>query len=171
MIHEEEWVELEGFPDYHISNLGNIRHKDRPNTNRKAALNHQGFPTLVLFRAPDPARYVRQINKLVALSFLEPPEYEDMTAVWHIDGDLTNCWADNLRWDTRPRVLEWNEMHRSRTPQLRTPNVMDNSNGRIYTNAFECGMAVGQIETAVVAHIERFTEEYADRAKWRYVRG
>jgi hypothetical protein len=167
MIHLEEWVEIEDFPGYIISNLGNIQHKDRPNTNRKVGINHQGFPTIVLFRGQ--TRYVRHVNKLVAQAFLEPPQYRDMIAIWHIDGDLLNCQADNLLWDRRDRVLEWNEMHRSGQPRYRTKNVMDNATGRVYTSAYECGMHVGELETAIITHIDSFPDEYADRGKFRYV--
>jgi hypothetical protein len=168
LIHEEVWVEIEGFPEYIISNLGHIRHKDRQNTNRKAYPNHQGFLTIVLFKPPSKSRYVRHVNKLVASAFLEPPAHHDMTSVWHLDGDLLNCQADNLKWDRRDRVLEWNDMHRTTVPRYRTPNVMDNSTGRIYSSAFECGMATGEIESSVIAHVERYGD-YADRGKYRYV--
>lgn len=168
MIHQEEWREIEGFPLYEVSNLGRIRNA-KANQIRKTQLNHQGFPTLVLYNTPDPTRYVRQLNKLVATAFLPQPDTSDMTSVWHLDGDLENCAADNLKWDRRDRVLEWNEMHRVRQPRLRTPDVMDNSSGRVYTSAFECGLAVGDIESAVVAHIERYPDHLADRAKYRYV--
>jgi hypothetical protein len=166
MIHLEEWVAIEDFPEYVVSNLGHIQHKDRPNTNRKVGINHQGFPTIVLFRGQ--TRYVRHVNRVVALAFLNPPTHRDETAVWHIDGDLLNCQADNLAWDRRDRVLEWNEMHRTGQPRYKTRNVMDNSTGRIYTSAYECGMAVGEIETSVITHIERYAD-YADRAKYRWV--
>lgn len=170
MIHLEEWVEIQDFPEYVVSNLGHVQHKERPNTNRKTYPNHQGFPTIVLFRPNNPSRYVRHVNKLVAQAFLEPPPHRDMTAVWHLDGDLLNCQVDNLKWDTRPRVLEWNEMHRVGAPKYTTPGVMVNASGKVFSSAYECALHVGDIETAVVAHIERYPDEYADRAKYRYVR-
>lgn len=166
---EEIWRPVDGFPDYQVSSYGNIVHVERPNLIRKTTLNHQGFPNLVLFNKEHPgARYLRQVNKLVATAFLGRPPAK-MDAVWHINGDLQDCHADNLKWDMRARVMEWNEMHREGEPKFRTPQVMINETGRIYNNAFEVALAVGDIETAVVGHIERYPPQYADRARYKYV--
>lgn len=169
MIHEELWREIDGFPDYRISNLGRVIHIERPDVTRKTSVNHQGFPTLVLFhKGHTGSRYVRQINKLVATAFLGPAPRK-FDSVWHKDGDLLNCQADNLEWDMRARVMEWNEMHRTGTPKYRTGRVMQNSTGHIFNNAFECAIHVGDIETAVVSHIEKYPPQYADRARYKYV--
>lgn len=169
MIHEEIWRPIQGFPDYQISNLGRIVHNERPSVIRKTAVNHKGFPSLVLFTKEHPgSRYLRQVNQLVAEAFLGPPTAR-LNSVWHIDGDFTNCAVDNLKWDMRARVMEWNEMHRVGIPKYKTPRVMHNKTGDIYENAFECGIAVGDIETAIVSHIEKYPPQYADRARFRYV--
>lgn len=169
MIHEEVWRPIEGFPDYEVSNLGRVIHIDRPNTPRSTKPNHKGFPTLVLFnKEHSGTRYLRQLNSLVAKAFIGPPPPR-MDSVWHIDGDLMNCQADNLKWDMRARVLEWNEMHRTLTPTIRTPRVLVNATGQEFENAFECAMAVGDIESAVATHIEKYPPQYADRAKYRYI--
>lgn len=163
------WVELEEFPEYVVNNIGEVRHVDRPDTIRKTSLNAQGFPVIVLFKRDSKSRYVRQINKLVLQAFGNPPDYSDQTAVWHIDGNLLNCHIDNLKWERRDRVLEWNEMHRTGTPRYRTPRVSVNRTGHIYENAYEAALAEGTLESSVVANIERYPEEYADRARYRYV--
>ena len=46
MNDEEIWRVIEEFPDYMVSNYGRVIHKDRPNTPRTQAINHQGFPNL-----------------------------------------------------------------------------------------------------------------------------
>lgn len=169
MIQEEIWRPVDGFPDYQVSNLGRVIHLERPNTTRKTSVNHQGFPTLVLFHKDHAgARYLRQLNKLVAMAFIGPPPRK-MDSVWHLDGDFQNCQADNLKWDMRARVLEWNDMNRTGTPKFRTPRVMENKTGRIFNNAYECALAVGDIETAVVTHIEKYPLQYVDRARYQYV--
>ncbi len=169
MIHEEIWRPIEGFPDYQISNLGRIVHVDRPNLTRKTAINHKGFPSLVLFTKEHPgSRYLRQVNQLVAEAFLGPPTVK-LNSVWHIDGDFTNCAADNLKWDMRARVMEWNEMHRDGIPKYRTGRVRNNRTGQVFENAFEAALDAGEIETAVVSHIEKYPAQYADRARFQYV--
>jgi hypothetical protein len=169
VIHEEFWRVISEFPEYQISNLGRIIHKDRPNTTRKININHQGFPTVVLFdKEHSGSRYVRQVNKIVATTFLEPPR-SGHDAVWHIDGDLQNCHADNLKWDMRARVLEWNEMNRVGQPRLRTPPVMHAATGKVFANAYEAGLHFSELETSIVKHIESYPEQYQDRARYRYV--
>lgn len=169
MIHEEEWRVLSEFPEYQVSNLGRIVHKERPNTARKVNINHQGFPTVVLFdKEHSGSRYVRQVNKLVATTFLGPPP-RGQDAVWHIDGDLENCQADNLKWDMRARVLEWNEMNRLGHPRIKTGPVMHTASGKVFNNAYECGLHFSELESSIVKHIESYPEQYADRARYRYV--
>ena len=164
---EEIWAPIEDFDLYEVSNYGQIRHIDRQP--RKLYLNPQGFPTVVLFMGEVKTRYVRQVNKLVLTAFGQPPERRDQNAVWHKDGNLENCHINNLIWDRRDRVLQWNDMHRTGQPKYRTPPVMVNRTGEIYANAFECALAEGTIEASIIGHIERFGD-YVDRAKYKYVR-
>lgn len=169
MFQNEIWHEIDEFPHYHVSNYGRIKHVNRDEA-RKITVNERGFPVVLLSSKTSPSRYLRQVNMLVAKAFLPPPQFKDETAIWHIDGDLTNCRAENLRWEMRSRVLEWNEMHRTGTPKYTTPRVRNNRTGRVYANAFECAMEEGIIESAIVFRIERqarHTED--DEARYRYL--
>lgn len=169
MIEDEVWKPIEDFPDYQVSSFGRIVHMDRPDTPRSAAPNHKGFPSLTLFNKNHPgARYFRQVNQLVAEAFIGPPPSK-LNSVWHIDGNPENCHVENLKWDMRARVMEWNEMHRTGIPKYRTQRVMHNPTGTVYENAFEAAMAHGDIETAIVSHIEKYPAQYADRARFKYV--
>lgn len=169
MFENEEWRTVEELPHYLISNYGRVKHIDRINA-RNITVNERGFPVVLLNSANTATRYNRQINHLVAHAFLPQPEYSNMTSVWHIDGDLINCRADNLKWETRPRVLEWNEMHRTLTPRLTTPPVKNNRTGVIYNNAFECGMAEGRTESEVVWRIENAAGGlYDESSRYMYV--
>lgn len=172
MFQDEVWHEVLEFPSYHVSNLGRIKHVDREEA-RKLSVNDKGFPIVVLFGrggGESKTRYLRQVNKLVAESFLPPPLFDNETAVWHIDGSLLNCRADNLKWEVRSRVLEWNEMHRTGKPQFDTPRVKNNRTGEVYANAYEAAMADGILESGVVWRVERqarSTED--DNARYRYL--
>ena len=169
MFENEEWREIEEFPHYSISNYGRVKHENRIEA-RKITVNDRGFPIVTLFGRDSKTRYLRQINKLVAQAFLPPPLYNDMTQVWHIDGDLANCRVENLKWDTRPRVLEWNEMHRTLSPKLKTPMVKNNRTGKVYENAFACGMDEGHLETTIVWKVERQAQNVEDpNARYMYL--
>jgi hypothetical protein len=164
----EEWREIQEFDLYLVSDLGNVRRIDREN-NRKLYLNAQGFPCIVLFRDPIKTRYVRQVNKLVATAFIPPSDDYMATSVWHKDGDLLNCMAQNLKWERRDRVMEWNEMNRRGTPKYHTPPVRVNASGEIYETAYHAGLATGEIESAVMYRIQIMPDQYADQGKYMYV--
>lgn len=172
MFENEEWRVIDEFPNYMVSNYGRIKHQDRIMA-RKITINDRGFPVVVLFKSSNPTRYLRQVNKLVAEAFVHIPNLNPefgTLAVWHIDGDLTNCNADNLRWDTRSNVLEWNEMHRGRTPYKQTAKVKNNRTGVIYENTYECALAEGELESRIIWRIEKQAFDMEDdNAKYRYV--
>jgi hypothetical protein len=169
MFDEEEWRPIDEFPHYIVSSHGRVRHTTRTDV-RTITINERGFPVILLSSATSPSRYLRQVNKLVAVTFLPEPFYAQDTSIWHKDGDLTNCHADNLMWEMRKRVLEWNEMHRSGKPSYPTPKVRNNRTGVVYENAFECAMHEGVLESAIVWRIERqATSVYDDHARYRYI--
>lgn len=164
----EQWRVIQDFPKYYISSLGRVQNI-ASKAIRSARPNHQGFPTLVLYKEDNPTRFVRQINLLVAQAFLDAPEHRSMTSVWHKNGDLNDCRAVNLKWDSRARVMEWNQMWREGKPRLNTPRIMVNKTGRIFDNAYECGKYVGELESSVVTHIEHFPPQHVHNARFRYV--
>jgi hypothetical protein len=162
MLEDEVWHVIHEFPSYMISNYGRVKKTDSVNA-RQIAVNERGFPIIVLFGkggGESKTRYLRQINKLVAEAFLELPAYPDETSVWHIDGNLENCRADNLKWETRSRVLEWNEMNRKKDPQYNTGPVRNTRTGKEYENAFECAMDEGRIESDIVIRADKGSPRY-----------
>lgn len=169
MFEDEEWKPINEFPHYNISTHGRVKHQGRTDA-RKVTVNEKGFPVVLLSSRTSPTRYLRQINKLVAQAYLPKALYPDSTAIWHKDGDLTNCHYMNLMWERRDRVLEWNAMHRSGVPQFTTPPVKNNRTGEIYKDAFDCGIHEGVLESSVVWRIEKQSSSiYDDNARYRYV--
>lgn len=166
---EEEWAVIEELPHYNISSYGRVRHMARFEP-RIITINERGFPVVLLSSRTSPTRYLRQVNKLVAKAFLPPPLYEDLTTIWHKDGDLSNCYYKNLMWERRDRVLEWNEMHRIGRPKYDTPHVRNNRTGEIYRDAYDCAMQEGVIESEIVKKIELNRDGiYDNLARYRYV--
>lgn len=174
MFENEEWRQIEDFPHYLISNYGRVKREGKVEA-RQVSVSDKGFPVVTLYGRDSKTRYLRQINKLVADAFVPKPAFDDpqrpSNAVWHIDGDLTNCRAENLMWDTRARVIEWNEMHRTGRPQWKTPRVRNNRTGAVYENAYECGMAEGETESKILWRIEKQARhEYDEAARYCYLR-
>ena len=176
MFEDEVWREVQEakLDHYFVSTHGRVKHVDRPEQARKVTLNDNGFPIITLYGKDSKTRYLRQINVLVASAFVEHPLWDDdpykTNAVWHIDGNVQNVHFENLKWETRPRVLEWNEMHRRGRPSYVTPKVKNNRTGTVYENAYQCGMAEGELESAIIWRVERqarHTED--DEARYRYI--
>lgn len=99
----EEWLPIEDFPDYVVSNFGRVKnvHTDRILS-----------PSLVQYDTPivglmlDGRQYKRSLSGLVARAFLPEPARDDFNTPIHLDGDKINCSLENLAW--RPRAFAIN---------------------------------------------------------------
>ena len=117
----EVWRIYGGNPHYLVSNYGRVRSRGLRHLMLKQYTSAKGDPVVVLRRTENDKTTTRKVNQLVAETFvprdMTPRAYrprnkdEPLDSVWHIDGDVTNCRADNLLWDTRSRVIEWNRQN------------------------------------------------------------
>lgn len=98
---EIEWVTLADFPNYLISNHGDIVNKS---TGRWLHQSHAtgGVVKVGLVRAGK--QHTRSVKVLVAEHFVEGRDEVFDTPI-HLDGDRDNNRADNLVW--RPRWFAW----------------------------------------------------------------
>ena len=104
MSESREWRPIEGFPDYQVSNLGDVRSIDRVSCGRRLkgrdlapGMDSKGYRQVGLYR--DKARLTRRVHTLVCAAF-NPAPAEGQTLVAHYDGDPLNNHAGNLRWAT-----------------------------------------------------------------------
>jgi hypothetical protein len=155
-----EWRPVVGAEHYHVNEYGEVRN-GKTGQILSQVVNVRGFPCVTLYAEDSRTRYFWQVNKIVAQAFLQPSYFSQETSVWHLDGDLMNCRADNLKWETRSRVLAWNEMNRSGQPRLITSRVRNNRTGEVYENAYHCAMAVGDTEESIVLKIEKGSPRYS----------
>jgi hypothetical protein len=100
---ELEWRTVAEFPDYEVSNYGQVRNTvARPGTfigrlikPRPRKLGHSA----ACLTQGGKSNF-REIHRLVAFAFIgEPPTPKHQVA--HKDGDATNNYVENLRWATR----------------------------------------------------------------------
>lgn len=88
----EEWRKVEGFPNYSVSNLGNVRN-DETGRILKQHQDGNGYGFVRL------SRKSIKVHRLVAIAFCEQPE--GCHEVDHMDRHKANNHALNLRWVTR----------------------------------------------------------------------
>lgn len=105
---EENWVDVQGFPNYKISDLGRIKVKNnrtfkekllKPQTNKKS-----GYIQIMLTDENN-QRKLKYLHRLVANAFLLPND--EITTVIHKDGDKANNKASNLEYgkpNTRHKI-------------------------------------------------------------------
>jgi hypothetical protein len=96
-MESDDWRPVEGFPGYSVNPLGQVV---RDSTGRLLVprYNQYGVPYVGLMR--EWQQCIRSLPRLVARAFLPRPSEIFDTPI-QLDGDPTNCRADNLMW--RPR--------------------------------------------------------------------
>ena len=102
---KEEWRDIQGFPNYQISNLGNVKSKERY-TKQRNGMNLRKEKLLTPQKDHKGYLYVRLYNEsgwkyfkihiLVAKTFI--PNFLNEPTVDHIDRNKSNNKVDNLRW-------------------------------------------------------------------------
>ena len=90
---KEDWKKLKDFPEYSVSNLGNVRRNDTGKIISQS--NSNGYKLVSLKNAED-SRKVIGVHRLVAQAFLKNPSNYPM--VNHKDENPSNNCANNLEW-------------------------------------------------------------------------
>ena len=94
----EEWLEIELFPGYSVSNMGRVRNEYSGRI-LTLLINQHGTAHVGLCRGG--MQYKRSVTLLVAKAFLVPHPREAFDTPVNLDGDRTNNAVGNLIW--RPR--------------------------------------------------------------------
>jgi hypothetical protein len=91
----EEWRSISDFPNYSVSNFGNIKNNK---TNKLMRLNNKGgYFHISLIN--NQSKKSLKVHRLVALAFIDNPE--DKPEVNHKDKNKLNNNINNLEWNTK----------------------------------------------------------------------
>lgn len=94
----EIWKNIEGYPNYQVSNFGNVRslnyHREGESKILKTSLNHKGYQLVSLYK--NNKRKTFQVHRLVAQAFIQNPD--NLPQVNHKDENKQNNCVDNLEW-------------------------------------------------------------------------
>jgi len=88
----EEWKEITDYPNYEISNLGNVRNKTTNNLLKKEIT--RDYYHIQLWKKGKRKHF--RIHRLIAEAFIPNPN--SLLEIDHIDRNRKNNSLDNLRW-------------------------------------------------------------------------
>lgn len=134
-----EWVTIEEFPNYLLSNTGDVVNK---NSGRwmSQSQTKQGVVKIGLVRGD--RQFTRSVGVMVAEAFVFGKSDLCNTPI-HLDGDRTNNRADNLAW--RPRWFAWEYAHQfsSVDENAHLGPIRDLESGRRYLDVYEAAIING----------------------------
>lgn len=147
---KEEFREIEGFPNYEISNTGRVRNKKNGN-DKVPGTDLNGYFKVDLYR--NSKRTTRKIHRLVADAFL--PKDPNRLDINHKDGNKKNNNISNLE-----RCTKSENMRHAYKKGLCKPHASYGMLGKKNPNAGIKKRAVRIIETGQVFESQSACERY-----------
>lgn len=152
----EHWKDIEGYPNYEVSDLGNVRNKKTGRILRKM-YTASGYCTVTLSNKCKP--YKVGVQRLVMTTFAGMPNEKGIRA-YHLDKDIDNNRKDNLTWRKvtgRRRDVKPRELRRVRCIET----------GEIFSSAREASEAMG-IDTGNLSRVLNGKRKTAGKLHWVY---
>jgi NUMOD4 motif len=151
----ELWVRIADFPRYSVSSLGRVR-RDANDRLIQPQINQFDVPYVGLMR--EGWQYNRSLPLIVATAFVPKPElYDTFDTPISLDGDRTNCRADNLMWRPRWFAIQYHQQFKfPPTRPLEAP-LRDLGTDEVYQGSFDAAVRHGLLERDLVESIEKRT--------------
>lgn len=147
------WVQIAGFPDYSVSDQGEVRHESnlRP---LAVTVNQRGVPYVGLVRHSEQKK--RSLARLVANAFL-PQDLESFDTPINLDGDRLNCAMWNLMWRPRWFAIRYNQQFRDpyRNRVNRPLRAVDFK--EVHSSSIEAACRYGLLERDIVLSLHNHT--------------
>lgn len=106
-----QWHELEEFPDYAVSEHGDIANI-KTGMPRKLSTNQFGVVKITVYNEQKQL-VTRSVARLVAEAFVPRPDLDAFDTPIHLDGDQLNCRAENLVWRPRWFAIKYHKQFRN----------------------------------------------------------
>lgn len=140
------WRQILDFPDYSVSDLGDVRN-DKRGKPLAVTQNQRGLLKVAL--TVEGAQYQRALAPLVARGFVEG-ETDVFNTPIHLDGDQTNCRWDNLVWRPRWFAVRYHAQFRRRSDHTIDVEVRERRTKERYENSFHAAQENGLLERDLV---------------------
>lgn len=102
----EEWKDIEDFPGYQISNMGQIKSFKTDKVNGKLLkITYRGCKPAQINLQKDGKKYGRCVHKLVAQAFVPNPNNYPWAR--NIDGNRFDNRAVNIEWVSYSKMSKW----------------------------------------------------------------
>jgi hypothetical protein len=161
-----EWMEIEGFPGYSVSNYGRVRND---NTGRILALTRTQRGVIQVGLVLDGIQYKRGVALLVAKAFLPPPKPETFDTPIHLDGDLSNNYIGNLMWRPRWFAIRYQRQFSNDRRGFDQP-IMDMGTGEWFPNSWAAAIKYGLLDREILHATLRRTYVFPTYQKFKVVK-
>ena len=133
---EEIFKDIEGFPGYYISNLGNIMSRKRGETHILSQIRSKyGYQEIMFYQ--NKKMHTLYVARLVLAAFKGYPADPWLCFAHHIDGDKSNCRLDNLEWLICETTDEYDPTKSHRRGVLRPDETKTNMTNAKYNQSVE----------------------------------
>lgn len=149
MLLTERWAPISEFPNYSVSDLGNVRNQ-KLERDMAITTNQRGIPKVAL--SVDGLQYQRALAPLVAREFVEGETTLFNTPI-HLDGDQQNCFYENLVWRPRWFAVRYHAQFRTRSEHTINVPIKDTVTGVVYKNSLDAALSNGLLERDLVMAI------------------
>ena len=160
----EQWINLQDYPGYSISDLGRVRNDDRDRM-LTIVQKQNGYAYVGLTQ--NKIQVKRSVSRLVAEAFLPPSENKLFTTPIHFDGDLSNCRAINLDWRPRWFALKHTKQFK-RTIFETTKEVLNLNTEEHFKDCWEAVFRYGLLYIDLIRAIANQTHVFPTMHKYKW---
>ena len=143
----EIWMDIKGYPNYQISNMGRVWSKKRQ-IYLKHHKNQKGYHTVCLYAINGKVKR-EQVSRLVALHFIPNPN--NYPCVNHKDENKDNNKENNLEWCSRSYNINYGTRNEKASQKISKP-IRCVETGVVYKSGRDASLALG-VDYSAVSHM------------------
>ena len=140
MENKEIWKNIEGYPDYQVSNMGRVKSLGNNKTRKEKIMsydNNKGYNRIQLCKDGKTKHF--RIHRLVAQAFLPNPN--NLPEVNHINEDKTDNRVSNLEWCNREYNINYGT-HNKRIAKANSIPILQFSKDGEFVRKWDSAMQV-----------------------------